>query len=353
MAVSLPAGPENPSGGSLPAEPKRRRRDLLRKAATIADIAVSPMVDPRRSLVLSGFWRSGTTWIQEVSSRALDAKLVFESLSVYSGGAARLKKPDWPAELDVPQSLALLMPFADPGQPFPSDLAQVFNAALRGRIRSWFSRHGRQLDVREALKTRVVSKDTRLPLCVASMAVHYPNPIIHLRRDPRAIVGSALRTKGWAIDMFSVLRLRTHLLEIPDGRAAVFREKSAVIDHVDRLPLPGRVAGYWALTEQYADASLAKIHGRVKILQYEELLGWEPARFLEVLEEAGCRVRRKADDVGWERPSSTSAKARRKMDMKDRRSAWKEGLEKEDIAAIEEALEVCGVAPLLERSQLA
>ncbi len=350
MAVSLPAGPEERDGERAP---RRRRRDFLRKAATIADLAVSPLVDARRSLILSGFWRSGTTWIQEVSSRALDAKLVFESLSVYSGGASRLKKPNWPADLEDPQSLALLMPFADAGQPFPADLARIFDAAFRGRIRSWFSRHGRQLDVREALKTRVVSKDTRLPLCVAATAAHYPNPILHLRRDPRAIVGSALRTKGWAIDMFNALRLRTHLLEIPDGRATVFQEKAAVIDHLDTLALPGRVAGYWALTEQYADASLSELHGRVQVLQYEELLGWEPARFLEVLEEAGCEVRRKPDDVGWERPSSTSAKARRKMDMKDRRNAWKEGLEKKDIAAIEEALEVCEAAPLLERSQLA
>ncbi len=42
------------------------------------DLCAAPFVDPSEAVVVTGFWRSGTTWLQQTLARLHNAKTVFE-----------------------------------------------------------------------------------------------------------------------------------------------------------------------------------------------------------------------------------------------------------------------------------
>src|SRR5262245_54727605 len=56
--------------------PRNRRGDL----AYWIDRTLAFRCDPSETLLLSGFWRSGTTWLQEALRDVLYAKTLFEPL---------------------------------------------------------------------------------------------------------------------------------------------------------------------------------------------------------------------------------------------------------------------------------
>lgn len=183
----------------------------IRHPEWLIDRWVGQFLNPSDAIVVTGFWRSGTTWLLQSFSRSLRAKSIFEpfhhsipeyrsSLSLKSGfieeGSSFLNE---------------FMPFVTAGthpenQQIRAYLQKVLtstlpgiwvresrrgNRKLEGRVPEWriLRLHHR---FRDALRMKVVCKFVRGQLTIPALRGWYDPVIIHLRRDPRAVLASLL-----------------------------------------------------------------------------------------------------------------------------------------------------------------
>ena len=153
--------------------------ELGAKAAL--DYGISPFVDPSETIVISGFWRSGTTWIQRVLADALGAKTIFEPLA--PGVTGREKVVPLRIESGSLGNAALYMPGPSEG------LERHWGHALVGRVHGrWVRRSRRHWS--EGLRMRIVVKTVRGAFSLGSVQRRHGNHIIHIMRDPRAVAAS-------------------------------------------------------------------------------------------------------------------------------------------------------------------
>lgn len=105
------------------------KKKLSLKVIAASDRFLSARIDLNKCLLINGFWRSATTWIQEVISHITGAKAVFEALQVRSGYLYRCLNEINPPRRDYGY-LGALMPYDDSAFKNKVHLSFVFERSL-------------------------------------------------------------------------------------------------------------------------------------------------------------------------------------------------------------------------------
>ena len=262
-----------------------RRRSASWVRATIAgalavDRGLAILGVSRSILVVSGFWRSGTTWLQECLAQALGAKTVFEPLSPMEPR----RRDALGNAFSTEDALQAFVPGPDPDPAF----WRYLDAATRGKTGSRFSLSCRR-NLRESFRTGIVVKDVRLHRNLRAVHERLGVPIVHIRRHPCAVIAS-LRAAEWHWSFE-----RVSLLDWPLPHVEPELRRECDCDTLSRL------AAFWALHEREAARAL---HDQAWACEmtYEAMVG-APGRQIETVgAKLGLRMVR---DAAMERPSAT------------------------------------------------
>ena len=249
-----------------------RRTALSVTAARGIDAGLGIFGLSRPVLLVSGFWRSGTTWLQECLAVALGAKTVFEPLSpMEPKRRAYLSKiyPDdgedlWQATVPGPWSVE-------------AGGWRYLDAACSGRLATEYLMSCRR-DVAESRRRAIVVKDVRLQANLRAFNQRYHVPVVHVRRHPCAVVASLLAANWhWSFERAPLSVLLPRL-----GEALSEADRSRVLRFdTDALH---RIAAFWAVTERLAEEAISGQRWGA-LLSYEQFSA-DPAPVLAEL----CRT---------------------------------------------------------------
>ena len=297
------------------------------------DLAMARRVDPHETLVVSGFWRSGTTWLQNGLAEILRAKMVFEPFQNYN----REMEPVYAlAGTSLAEPLTnMFMPYVPAGAPADHPVFSLVEKALSSRLRHRYSRVYRP-GLLDSFRPRVLVKFTRAALSLRAIQDHFQVPVLHIRRDPRAVVASVIyKTNRMGGNFKDNFNLEKNLLGMSDGRADVFSAFAPQIRGFRGKPLAIRIAAYWALTERtLSDSYHGELPPRTRMIQYEAIAP-DPARIIPGL----------LQDLGYPEPDpkrlsvldANSKTTRGDQTRQEQLSGWKQILpsgESAEIAAI-------------------
>jgi hypothetical protein len=312
------------------------------------DVLVGHTLEPSDAVVVSGFWRSGTTWLQQSISQATQAKTVLEPL--YSEF-----EPYRRAVLDQTYGSLPSRSFRIPFMPYTGNdldgedllrgyLHQALVSTILGvhvRTARYDTEDKHQLNgdlrkishrLRDASRSKVVVKFTRAHLLLTAIHHEFNSTVLHIRRDPRAVVASILRTHwDWPAD----LSLVEQLLEVQDGRDQLFQGEADALRELDRRGVAARLAGYWVCVERCVKK--LEEENRVISVSYEELVR-RGEDYLESILPAGMKAGR---NVLSEESASTQPE-RKGASESERLYGWRKELSDQDIEQINHALDVLG-----------
>lgn len=294
--------------------PKKLARRAEPHLIRVLDAATAPLV--RDVVVVSGFWRSGSTWLQQQVGQALHAKTVFEPWSPSAGNLWE----DVLRDEDIAYRQAYL-PLSASG--IGRSAQRRAAAALRGRASNEFMRLVRA-GVRESLRPRVVVKFVRLGFVMDVFLADHPGPCLHLRRHPAATYASFRRLAwGWSFREVELRRLygSSDLSAEPEAeelRRVLLAHDGGELD---------RIAALWALSESVAQRSIDS--GATVGLVYEDLLGNG-----ELLDAALRRIGREPSPRRIDRDSPVTSPGRRGATAEQRRASYLEELSAEEIARL-------------------
>ncbi|MCG3119042.1 MAG: hypothetical protein ALAOOOJD_01370 [bacterium] len=307
----------------VPADPQGERAYGL-------DCELSSRLNPHETLVVSGFWRSGTTWLEEALREILEAKTLFEPLDPLADDMQAVLAHDGVATKKF-EFLRLYMPYCNAGTLHGHPLYDVFYRALRSESRgAWVRRFRKGLE--ESYRSRLVVKFVTAQLCLRAAQNTFDMPVLHVYRDPRAVVASIKKTRWhW---LFDHLVLRKHLLRERDGRDDFFGQwREEILDYDRQHPI-ARVAAYWALTEKFLEHSYADYRGRTVFVSYEKLAQQRETIFAALLAQLGLRPAQENFRVLGD-DSTTTSDAQRGASVGERLAGWKKFLTAPEIAVIE------------------
>ena len=296
---------------------KRRSASWVRMNVAGAlgiDRSLAALGMARPVLIVSGFWRSGTTWLQECLAESLGAKTVFEPLSPME---PKRRAALATAAFSTEDGLQAFVPGPDQDRAFWGSL----RAAAHGRHGSRFSLSCRR-GLCESFRTGIVVKDVRLHRNLQAAHQHFRVPIIHIRRHPCAVVAS-LRAANWH---WSFERISLFDAQYQHEDPGLLRECDS--DAVSRL------AAFWALHEREAAAAL-RDQPWAHEMTYEAMVKAPRRQIGAACEALGLRIVRQAAS---ERPSAsidpTAFAATDKRDL----DTWRTRLAGPEIERIEQVV---------------
>ncbi|MEQ8469304.1 sulfotransferase [Coleofasciculus sp. E1-EBD-02] len=320
---------------------KRKTESLTREAQSRIvypiDWFTASKIDISKCLLINGFWRSGTTWLQEILSAATNSKTVFEPFAARAGYLYKAIP-----EIHPPQRertfLDLLMPYQEHNFREGSHLKHIVRKALLGLLPH---RHTRRTirPISYYSRDRVVVKFVRASLCLKAIYNDFPCPIIHLYRDPRAVISSIKRKPGWGDGAFDKLSIAKQLLEINDGREKYFSKWKNEILELDKQNLTVRLAVYWTLTEKYMLDSFHNQHNRFYVVNYEDMICEGSDYLKKILEQMKIPFNDLALEEKWKIPSSTAYKRQNLKDI-DRLYSWKSAINQLEQDAIMDIMKI-------------
>ncbi len=312
------------------------RSDVAHRAFEFLDRLNGLFVDPKDTLVINGFWRSGTTWVQELMGGILEAKTLFEPLQARAGYLLGCLDELAPARRDYAFCNAL-MPYAQGKLDRNTKLFRVLDRAQRGALGNQHVLRKQPLvDFGRIFNKRVVVKDTRGSLALRSIVDTFECPAIHLYRDPRSVIASIRKRTNWGEGAFQDLPLRAHLLEVDDGRYHYFKQFEKEIQSIERAGDCARLAGYYGLTERCLIDSLSEgFDGKLVRIRYEDLLADGPSVIEKTIQTLGLQPRMLNLD-GLSKRSSTQYRSRKQpLTSEARMLGWVDDLDPADARTIE------------------
>lgn len=268
----------------------------------------------RNTLLVNGFWRSGTTWLQQTLVDALDAKSLFEPFSPAAGHQwDQLSRPVSEASRNVymPLSANCLA---------PRDRIKL-HLALRGVGTHGYTHFLRGAEARSWSRALVV-KFTQLGFILDEVADSHQVPIIHIRRNPAAVFASFKET-DWAW-RFQDVRLSQNysLKDFTQGTAEY--ERADTLLRFDQSPVH-RLAALWSLSERAAQQSI--ISGRAHLVRYEDIVGQGPG-ILNRLHISSVNIA--SNDAA----SPVTNSGRESLSVSERLNDWKKRLTRSEIECI-------------------
>jgi len=319
--ISSPAG-ESSSRNEEPSDDAKRAAEI--------DHALADQINPADTVVVSGFWRSGTTWLEEALAEILQAKTIFEPFHFLVPAAKQLfkycgvaKKSESFRELFIPYCGERTLEM----NPL---LHHYYDCALRAGLAGKAVRVLRK-NPSESHRTRVVVKFTRGQFTLRAGHNTFAMPIIHVYRDPRAVVASAKMTDWYWL--FDHLNLKEQLLDIPDGRAACFSQWQKEIGEYDRDKV-SKIAAYWAITEKFLQDGFANSGSRIVFVSYEKLCR-EPEFIQHILGRLNVQKPWNGNFQTMNGDSFSTSEQRRGASSAERISGWRKALSSAETATIE------------------
>jgi hypothetical protein len=262
-------------------------------------------------VLVTGFWRSGTTWLQEALAEALHAKTIFEPCSPQAfppfNCPARFPERDNASrEAHIPLSFAT----------FDRRDLKFLDGVFSGYCYPNFTFECRT-SMSEAFRRRAVIKLVRAPFLITELLQRYDVRAVHITRHPCAAVESLLRVKwGWS---FEQVKFR-NILPSPEAAPSNLAPDLAILMRYDDRPAFERIAAYWAFTEM----NVARTdHGRLARIAYEALVKRSTELFPRLIEFVGGS--RNPQD--FERASTQTAVDRREIARLERTDSWRRSLD--------------------------
>ncbi len=303
----------------------RMRRRLTDRTARAIDVGLGSLHASRHLLFVSGFWRSGTTWFQELIAKNLNAKTVFEPLSPMN--PSRYKRLIALGYNEHHLREAYIPGRAEPDDPLWLDLDGYFQGTLSSRS----SIRARE-SIWESFRRDIILKDVRLQANLASIHSRYGVPVVHIRRHPCAIVHSFARSKwDWTFENVRLADIISPLMEDlgATGDYSVLSTPEFDIDATSRI------AAYWAATERIAEHLIGKYEwGR--IVPYGRIVESRQDVIAETCALVG-RAPTLSNNVDFD--SITTVSTSWGVDSGRRAVSWREGLSSTDITRI---IEIAG-----------
>jgi len=217
----------------------------------ILDLILSVSVNPFETVIITGFWRSGTTTMQRSLADIMSAKTIIEPLEYKKVPGIKKIYPEKLLREKDYEYFHIFMPYFKNSSHDVVVTSYIFNF-LKGRTKGRWVRHLSGFRVR--FSRRVVVKLVRGQLLLPKIQTDFSNPIVHIYRDPRGVIAS-LKRSGW-IEWFNKTTISEQLLEPLDGRAAYFSKWSDDIKKLDRKGAISKAACYYALTERFVKENL-------------------------------------------------------------------------------------------------
>lgn len=261
-------------------------------------------------VLVSGFWRSGTTWLQECLAESLGAKTIFEPLSPLDA-ARRAQITAWfSGDEDAMQA------FVPADLPDNDPTWALLKGAVTGRYGSNFLLSCRR-DVAESRRRRIVAKDVRLQFNLPAVHRRFGIPVIHIRRHPCAVVASLLAADWhWSFD-------RVRLSDLMPEAAQIPREFD-----LDAL---SRIATCWALTERQVARDM---HDEpwAQLVTYEEMVDRPSNTLAALCQWMGHRQERTGV---FGRPSASVDPAEFAASGPGRRDRWRKSLSIHQVTRVQ------------------
>ena len=282
-------------------------------ACHLGDFITGTFVPPHRRVLVNGFWRSGTTWVQESLENILQARSVFEPFNYHGSSVYNSSKqfsikrclPEFSPPRQDYKFANLFMPYAPESLTAFPKTQQAVDMALRGQL--IMRMYGdRRKSLRDCLSLTVVTKFTRASMCLKAIARDFEVPIMHVYRDPRAVIASMLQLDdgNFAEGSFNELSLVDQLLKVGDGREQYFRRWQSDIEAIDQTAPAGRIAAYYCLTERCLEETMPfnPQLNQVKV-RYEDLVLSHGQAFRDAVTELGLQPSDHTFDI--DTPSTT------------------------------------------------
>ena len=231
---------------------------------------------PSRSVIVAGVGRSGTTWLGDVVSRMLNARVVFEPCLTDRNGSFLIGN-DGRIDLDARCERPLLLWKQADFEKQKARIAHLLFGCIKG---DWVDQ-----DVRPGVYSKRVIKAIRVNLFIGQILRNWPQvKMLYIIRSPHAVVESMLNQEmcGWKFDWTGgdIARCLEACEEGLDLPSSFSWNKDA---QIDRLALRWCIEVKMALKQlQGADNCL--------VLQYESLIkGREWSAIALFLNDRGCR----------------------------------------------------------------
>jgi hypothetical protein len=283
---------------------------------------INPEADSRKSILIAGTARSGTTWLGDLLASQIPSRILFEPFN-----------PDLVPEYRDFHYFQYLRPETENPE-FRAFAHKVFTGKIRNR---WIDRQNERI----RSEYRLI-KEIRINLALKWLHDNFPKvPIIFIMRHPCAVVASRMEL-NWATDhdiepLLSQPDLVTdHLAPYVDliKDARTDEEKHAVIWSVSNLvPL-----------KQFNP-------NEIKIVYYENLCTQPEIELPAIFESSGQKYNdEKTDTVS--RPSQTTRLTSAVVDGTDKISAWRKKLSVAQTENILRVVEAFGLSQVYGNSLL-
>jgi len=277
-------------------------KNLQCKLWFILDLMLQSRVS-KSPIILSGFWRSGTTWIQQVIAESICAKTQFEPLEPNAllplhGGASF--NPTQGAYIPLTWDV------------FSEKDCYFLDLAFKGVSpkRSGFNYLART-SFKECFTDRVVVKFVRAQFILPVLMQRYSaQGVIHISRHPMAVIQSLMNAK-WEWDFADIDLSDLYWRENELSKCPLWEELK--IYH--NASKEEKIAALWALSEREVRQS-----ENIVFVKYEELLKEPDIGFANVLKTLGLQAQKRVD---YSKDSPVTASNRVGASLDERLNSWR------------------------------
>ncbi|WP_234571537.1 sulfotransferase domain-containing protein [Rhodohalobacter sp. 614A] len=282
----------------------------------IVDKKKRQRVNPAETLLVSGFWRSGTTLLMQAISKIFNRRSIYEPLHFkteeanrfyYKNESDRQWIPYWNDYLSDDEFFHLQ--------------EQVLKGDLKGE---WVRRHR---EYKVAFADPLVVKMVRSNLCLPYYEKKFTSKCILLIRHPGAVLASIIRNKGGAARIKAQISrsdLVRQLLRKFENELPIDNHFDQYLDDVNariillymimnELPLYWKEAGF--------------IHPLV--ITYEEMIASPLEMFYGIKDYLNIDNQTSDEEILsiWKNPSGTTKKERTDISVNERLNSWRSELD--------------------------